>query len=189
MSAGNFDACFTFTVGAEGKYSCRANDSGNWTGGEVGAGRLVGSCYGISAPTLIDWLGIKNAYLVTPIYMQNLSLPMAKTIYNVKYWNALRGEALPLGTDIVVFDFGVNAGCHQSAHELQEVVGADADGIIGPMTLAAVNHFWSTDEVLISSLIAAHDRFYNILGGSDLKGWLNRQAALKSVALDMVGVK
>lgn len=189
MSAGNFGACFTFTVGAEGKYSDTPEDSGNWTGGAIGSGRLVGSCYGIAAPTLIDWLGAKNGHLVTAEYMRNLSLTTAKTIYNVRYWNALRAESLPLGVDIVVFDFGVNAGCHESAKELQTVVGASVDGVIGPLTIAATNHYWSTDIVLIESLISSHDRFYRYIGGEDLEGWLNRQAALKAAALDMVGSK
>lgn len=186
MSAGDYEACFRFTIGEEGGYSDNKDDPGNWTSGEQGVGRLVGTCWGISAPTLIAWEGPKNAALVTPDYMRSLSKSKAELIYRHWYWNAVNGAGLPRGVDLAVWDFGVNAGTARSAGMLQEVVGATVDGDIGPQTLAYT--FACGPVYVIDSLIQRHDAYYR--GLSDFPefgdGWLNRQASLKAAALNMV---
>jgi len=45
---------------------------------------------------------------------------------------------LPVGVDLSVFDYGVNSGPSRSAKDLQHVVGAKVDGVIGAATIAAV---------------------------------------------------
>lgn len=186
MAQNNFPPCFTFTVDAEGGYSDDPNDSGNWSSGEVGVGTLIGSRFGISAPTLIDWEGRHGGVEVTAYYMQNLPLYTAKTIYMARYWNVVNGESLPLGVDLAVWDFGVNAGCRVSAKELQTVVGAEPDGVIGPRTLYRVGQFWTGPAGLIESLITAHDRFYKSLDDPEyLAGWLERQDRVRTTALAM----
>lgn len=66
-----------------------------------------------------------------------MPLSVAKQIYKSKYWDALSGDELPAGVDLVVFDYGVNSGIHRSAMVLQRLVGTVDDGKIGPLTLAA----------------------------------------------------
>lgn len=187
MAKGNFNACFNFTIGQEGSYQSDKDDSGNWSSGEVGVGRLIGTCWGISAPVLIAWEGSKGSSVVTAAYMRELPQTTAKAIYASKFWNAVCGDSLPIGVDLAVWDFGVNAGVSATAKLLQRLVGTDQDGWIGPETLAAVDT--KSGPVLIESLIEAHDAYYGGLSPTAFaeygKGWLARQQRLKTAALAM----
>lgn len=59
-------------------------------------------------------------------------------IYHQNYWNAMRCDEMPRGVDYAAFDFGVLSGISRSATFLQKLVGTNADGRIGPITLAAI---------------------------------------------------
>lgn len=59
-------------------------------------------------------------------------------IYRKQYWNAIRGDELPIGVDLVVFDQAVNSGPVQSGKWLQRALGVTADGHIGAATLDAL---------------------------------------------------
>lgn len=186
MSKGNFGPCFKFTIGEEGRYSDSRSDPGNWQLGYVGGGRFIGTCWGISAPALIDWVGLHHADQVTAEYMRNLPLSVAKAIYQVRYWNAVRGDDLPVGVDLAVWDFGVNAGPPRSAELLQQVLGVTVDGCIGPQTIATVSEF--PPETLIQPIIQHHIEYYRSLSlfSIDGRGWINRQDALRDAALRMI---
>lgn len=69
--------------------------------------------------------------------LKKLPPDQAREIYRTKYWNVLRCDDLPAGVDLVVFDFGAEAGPAAAAAALQRVVGAEADGSVGPATIAA----------------------------------------------------
>ena len=45
----NFARCLAFTLRSEGGFTDNRADPGNWTGGQVGAGELRGTNFGISA--------------------------------------------------------------------------------------------------------------------------------------------
>jgi peptidoglycan hydrolase-like protein with peptidoglycan-binding domain len=69
--------------------------------------------------------------------LNKLTREQAREIYRTRYWNVSNCDELPVGVDLVVFDFGVDAGLTASVMALQEVVGAGADGSVGPVTIAA----------------------------------------------------
>lgn len=60
-----------------------------------------------------------------------------KAIYRAGYWDEVRADDLPAGVDYAVFDLAVNSGPRRGARFLQRAVGAEDDGAIGPVTLAA----------------------------------------------------
>ena len=70
--------------------------------------------------------------------IRRLTLDQAKAIYRRDFWDRIRGDALPVGVDLVVLDMAVNAGVRRAVQLLQQGAGATDDGIIGPLTLAAV---------------------------------------------------
>jgi lysozyme family protein len=76
----------------------------------------------------------------------------------------------------IVFDAAVNSGCKQSAMWLQQAVGANQDGVIGPKTLAAV----AATPNLKSKLLAQRLRFMANLPTWPAfgRGWARRIAAL-----------
>jgi lysozyme family protein len=58
-------------------------------------------------------------------------------IYRRLYWDVVRADELPPGLDLAVFDLAVNSGPARAAKMLQAALGVEADGIVGPVTLAA----------------------------------------------------
>ena len=57
-----------------------------------------------------------------------------RDIYRRSYWDQVRGDELPPGVDLAVFDFAVNSGPARAAKYLQRVLGVKVDGHIGPAT-------------------------------------------------------
>ena len=126
VTTGVFERAFRIVVGEEGGFGANPADPGNWTGGQCGAGRCLGTKFGISASSypLLDIAG--------------LTLDGARLIYRRDYWDRVQGDALPPPLALLVFDAAVNNGVGRSARWLQIAVGVRTDGVIGPETLAAV---------------------------------------------------
>ncbi len=111
-----FTSCSAFTRAEEGGYVADPRDSGNWTGGQVGDGDLVGSNMGVGAPALAAWMG--SGARVTAEQMRKLALPTYEAIARCKYWSPLECGALPSGVDLMIFDFGWNRGVTTSLNLL-----------------------------------------------------------------------
>ncbi|SAL59765.1 putative Peptidoglycan domain protein [Caballeronia peredens] len=131
----SFDDAFAALLGNEGGFTADAKDRGNWTSGQVGVGQLKGTKYGISAMSYPD-LDIKN-----------LTLDAAKQIYKRDYWNPFGGDLLAPALAFQVFDGAVNSGVVQSIKWLQQAVHVSADGVLGPVTKAAVDNHPSATVV------------------------------------------
>jgi lysozyme family protein len=75
-------------------------------------------------------------------------------------------------------DFGVNSGPQLAIMKLQEVLGVDVDGIIGPQTLSALDR--ADDRHTNNGLVAARIKMMGRIVKRDvsqltyLNGWLNR---------------
>ncbi len=120
-----FDKAFELLIGHEGKFQANPLDRGNWTTGKIGQGQLKGTKYGISAMSYPD-LDIKN-----------LTLAEAKEIYRRDYWGKVRGDELPWHVAFNAFDMAVNSGPPIARITTQKALGVRADGVFGPVTLAA----------------------------------------------------
>ncbi len=70
---------------------------------------------------------------------QNLQTKVL-ALYQLNYWDKICGDDIA-DQDVAasVFDFAVNAGPRTSAKLAQTSVGATADGVIGPKTVAKIN--------------------------------------------------
>jgi Glycosyl hydrolase 108/Predicted Peptidoglycan domain len=104
-------------------------------------------------------------------------------IYMHEYWEGVRADVLKDGVDLSVFDMGVNAGVTRSIKLLQQALGVDVDGILGPHTLKAV---YALDAaVLIRRLYTEQLDFYRSLPGFTYfgKGWTNREYGDRAAAL------
>lgn len=120
--------------------------------------------------------------------IRKLTKANAVAIYHRDYWLPLRCHELPVPVGEIVFDFGVNNGKSRAAVWLQEAVGTEQDGFIGPVTLASAKK--AEPMALAAKLIARRNTFYrNIAKGRKtkfLKGWLNRNAALSDFSTSSV---
>jgi lysozyme family protein len=170
----NFDECLRLVLGAEGGYVDDPDDSGGPTK------------FGITLATLQDWRRHKGSNLpVTAQDVQQMTREEACEIYRSNYWNPLRCSDLPKGVDLVVFDFGVNAGPRRSAEVLQKVVGVEQDGSVGPITLHAVGAI--SPIKIIHEFSARRLELYASFPGFAKfgKGWTNRTMAMEQAALKM----
>ncbi len=124
---GDFAACVDFTLGMEGGFSADPDDPGNWTGGAVGQGRLLGTNFGISAA----------AYPMLDI--AHLTRTAAEALYRADYWEKIQGDQLPGPIAAVAFDAAVNNGPGRAIRWLQRALGVSVDGLLGPDTVAAMD--------------------------------------------------
>lgn len=74
--------------------------------------------------------------------MRDLPKEFAKSaIYRPDYWDAVQADSLHESVRYDVFDAAVNSGKVQAIKWLQRAAWVKDDGVIGPVTLAAVNSF------------------------------------------------
>ena len=97
-----------------------------------------------------------------------------RRIYHDSYWQAAACPELPPGLALFHFDAAVNQGVAGAARMLQQAVGAEVDGEIGPLTLAAVASH-PVDEALAAYAEVRRQRYRALptfwrFG----KGWLSR---------------
>ena len=107
----------------------------------------------------------------------------ADTIMATQYLDPVRFNDLPSGLDYSVGDFAANSGPARAVKELQKLVGAAPDGIMGAKTIAAV------DGADLAGLIAAYnDRRLDFLKSLKIwktygRGWGARVAGVKARSL------
>ena len=170
MAKGNFVPCLGVTLGFEGFWSDHKSDPGGAT------------MKGVTLAVFRKWYpGATKADL------RAISDADVEKIYRVGYWNPVRGDDLPAGVDLAVFDFGVNSGVSRSAKYLQALVGVKQDGVIGPATLAAVKARGSAN--VVRSLCARRLSFVRGLStfATFGKGWSRRIADVEARGVKMAG--
>jgi lysozyme family protein len=114
--------------------------------------------------------------------MRALTVADVGPFYKRRYWDKLRCDDLPAGLDYAVFDLGVNSGVGRAARILQQVSGAEVDGMIGKATLRHC-----AGRSLVDPLCDARLRFLRQLPtfGVFGKGWTNRVADVRARAKQM----
>lgn len=120
--------------------------------------------------------------LITRKTVKLISDEEVADIYKSRYWDAVKGDALPAGVDYAVFDYGVNSGPTKAAKGLQKALGLTQDGIIGPRTLAAAQE---DPESVIKKLCADRLAFLKRLKTWPTfgKGWERRVRDVEKTAL------
>jgi lysozyme family protein len=166
----NWQKSFELMLQSEGGFVNHPSDPGGMTN------------LGVTKATWESWVGRE----VDEAEMRGLTPEMVEPLYKERYFDAVRGDELPMGLDYLMFDFAVNAGAGRAIKTLQTAVGVTPDGGFGPMTMAAVQ---SVDPVeLIERFSQAKEDFYRSLTTFSTfgKGWLNRVADVKVKASAML---
>lgn len=91
---------------------------------------------GVTLATFRDWRRKRGLSAPTKADLRRITDAQVAAIFKSGYWDAVKGDHLPAGLDYAVFDFAINSGPRRAVCVLQEVVGAEPDGVIGPKTLA-----------------------------------------------------
>lgn len=164
----NFAACVGFTLRCEGGFTANPEDRGNWTGGEIGLGTLKGTNFGLSAASYPH------------LDLRDLTPDTAQAVYRCDYWRPIRGDELPGGPDLMVFDHAVNAGVGASVRLLQAAVEVTVDGAMGPRTLLAAGQ--ADPHGLVLQLSRAQTEFYDAGAAPMFRQGLIRRVALRTNA-------
>lgn len=149
------DACIALILKEEGGYTANAKDPGNWTGGKVGVGTLLGTKYGIAA------------HANPGVDIKNLTVAQATEIYRRKYWAPAGCDALPAGLDLAVFDPAVNNGVSRAKTFLAGTSGA---------VTVRIKQISTKRRAFYQGLST-----FKTFG----KGWLARVARIEAAALKM----
>lgn len=149
----NFDKAFERLIGHEGGYVNDPRDPGGETK------------FGIS----------KRSYPAEDI--KGLTLERAKAIYRRDFWGVAGCDAVPDAMKFDLFDMAVNSGPVTAIKTLQRSASVTPDGLLGPITLQALN---STPTPRLVARFNGHRldfmtdlKTWSVFG----KGWAKRVAS------------
>ena len=149
----NFDKAFERLIGHEGGYVNDPRDPGGETK------------FGIS----------KRSYPAEDI--KTLTLERAKAIYRRDFWGLAGCDAVPDAMKFDLFDMAVNSGPVTAIKTLQRSACVTPDGLLGPITLQALN---STQAPRLVARFNGHRldfmtdlKTWSVFG----KGWAKRVAS------------
>ncbi|MBI1385700.1 MAG: TIGR02594 family protein [Rhizobiales bacterium] len=148
----DFLAALAHVLRHEGGWSNDPHDPGGETNQgitlEVFARHLGEAIDGGSRPRLVAAL-------------KSIGSDLVREIYHRRYWTVSKAGLLPAGLSLLHFDCSVNQGPARAARFLQSAVGAEVDGEIGPLTLAAAHR--SDPRVAIAAYGDLRRRHYRSL--------------------------
>jgi lysozyme family protein len=143
--------------------------------------------YGITCYDLAEYLGQQMDSMTrwAPI-VAAMTLTTADDIYETKYATACAFNALGVGKDCVVMDFGVNSGPARSIKYAQIVTGVSVDGILGRITLDAINRYNPAD--FVNHFCNARLDFLRGLTNWSIfgNGWHARVEDLRAYSLNLI---
>ncbi len=155
----SFEVAFAFVIRMEGGYVNDPHDPGGETK------------YGIS----------RRAY--PHLGVANLTIDNARALYHRDYWRAAECERLAPRLAIALFDCAVNQGVGKAKRLLQHAVRVRVDGIIGPVTRAAINSM--DEDVLLLDFLSHRLRSYAKTRNAAryMRGWSRRVLSLHALLL------
>lgn len=163
----DFKTAVANTFEHEGGYTIHRADSGNYNR----RGQLVGTNRGISAPLMDELLRMP----ASADDMLGITEEVARAIYLVRFWVPIRGNEIKHQEIAnILFDGCVNHGLGLGIRLMQQCVGVQADTVLGPATLAAINRM--EPAKLIAAYIIKRRAIYVRHQASDnfLLGWTRR---------------
>jgi len=170
MAATNWQKCLETILHHEGGYVNHPKDPGGETN------------LGVTKRVYEDWGGTKD--------MKDLTVEDVSPIYKKNYWDRVKGDDLPAGLDLCVFDFGVNAGTGRAAKYLQKMIGTTPDGGIGPATLQKLKEYVDDQGVehTIKLYQMGRQKYYESLSTFSTfgRGWTRRVEETTALALKMI---
>lgn len=159
----NFDLFISKLLRLEGGYVNHKNDKGGCTN------------KGITLGTLRQFYG----YGVSCDDIKELTDKEAAEIYKKGYWDPCYGDKIECTRVAqILVDWAVNSGVKTAIKAVQKIVGTTPDGIMGPITLNAINTYGP--HTLFDKIKEARIKFYEDIVKENpsqkvfLKGWLNR---------------
>jgi lysozyme family protein len=137
---------------------------------------------GVTLDTLRGLGFLRSTGPATPAdvaFVQALSMGQTASIYRLQYWDKLELDKIT-SQDVAakIFDLSVNVGTVQATKFVQRAVGVRDDGVLGPVSLAAINK--ANPAALLSLIRWEASKFYRDVAAAhpdlapNLAGWLAR---------------
>ena len=166
----NFEQCLALILKHEGGYVNNPKDPGGRTN------------LGVTQKVWEEWVG----HPVDEAAMRALTPSDVAPLYKKNYWDKIKGDDLPAGVDYACFDLAVNSGVGRAAKILQQAVGANPDGAIGPASLDAVEKANPRD--VATEICDLRLKFLQSLPifATFWKGWTRRVSEVEETAFKMV---
>ena len=175
----NWNKSFDMVIAHEGGFTNDERDPGN----KLSNGRKGSTMWGCTQAVWERFVG----HEVTQDDMKALKKDDVKPLYKRDYWDAVKGDDLPIGVDYAVFDFAINAGGSAARKMIQKALGVTADGAIGPATMKAIQE--ADGKELLEKFSHSKEAFYKSLPTFQTygKGWMRRVADVQASASSMIG--
>lgn len=109
--------------------------------------------------------------------IRNLTEERAKFLYQRDYWVKAWCDKFPEAVGMALFDSAVNQGVHTAIKLLQESLKVEPDGIVGPQTIAAANHFPPNE--IVNEFLSRRALRYADGQPKYRRGWFRRLFLLK----------
>lgn len=161
----------------EGLFQDQPQDAGNYVNG-----RLVGTMRGVTPAVLAAHRGVP-AVSITAETMRSVTLEEAAEIGVTRFYQGTGLDLLPWGpTTAALVDCGWGSGPRQAVLFAQRLSGANADGMVGPETVAKYSN-WVRDvgwEASTRAVNVMRRAFYDLIISRNpqweiyRKGWNNR---------------
>ena len=162
----NHEKCIKIILHHEGGYVDHPDDPGGETN------------LGVTKKVWEEWGGTKD--------MKDLTVDDVVPVYKKNYWDRVKGDDLPSGMDLAVFDWAVNSGTGRAAKKLQAMTGTT----VGPNTLRILDEYIDEHgmETTIKNYTDIRQSFYESLKTFETfgKGWTRRNKETCETAIGMI---
>jgi lysozyme family protein len=134
------------------------------------------TAWGVTFATFAAWRRL-NGY-PWPVLRDLETAPVSELqeVIHAVAWCPVKGDALPVGVDLLAFEAAVMSGAGRAARVLQGCVGAAQDGVLGPVSMGLIA---AADPVqLVDAFAQAYRAFVDGLGSAPrfAGGWDRRIA-------------
>jgi len=137
---------------------------------------------GVTKAVWESWVG----HPVSEREMRALTPEKVAPMYKRRYWDRVRGDELPSGVDLAVFDAAVNSGVGRGIKWLQEAMDFTPDGNLTPEVLAAAE---MRDHAQLVTLICTYRLAFLMqlpTWRTFGKGWARRVSNVVAEAADLM---
>ena len=168
-----FEILFPYILKVEGGFVNDPADAGGATNMGITLKTYAAYCAekGLKKPTIADLKKIDNEVVAE--------------IYRTRYWDKWKAADIKSQKVAnIVVDWYINSGV-VGIKKAQTAIGTLADGVVGKMTIAAINAA-NPDDLFVKLCNARVEHYNNIVRRNPsqrkfLKGWLNRLDIIKNI--------
>lgn len=124
----NFELTIPFTHEKEGGFVNDPHDAGGATN------------MGVTLNTYTTYCRKKGYPHPTVEHLKQLTENQWQEIMRTMYWDVIKGDDIQSqSVALAIYDWSVHSGPATAVKHVQRILGVKADGIVGPVTLAAIN--------------------------------------------------